>query len=380
MPPLLVRHSWMMSKLLACYSPLMPLLLMSRSPLTALTLKCPYSRVALLPSSASTTEEPLPANASTAGESLYSSSPAPGVSLPSSTSATAASLPSSTPAPGVSLPSSTSATAASLPSSTPASGVSLPSSTPAPGVSLPSSTHAPGVSLSSSTPTTATFLPSSAPTMLAPVPNVVVWSPDDFDTPPPRSSAILVLSDTTECRLDLSVHPEKTHASTTVGRVLVGKTDRWEANRHPGKDCSSAIPISPSVAWSKLAAAISPVNYDNLKKSPHEFRSLQNDPALFFLGAPSHYLADFQARQLAHIRERASHGHSYLGVRHTPVGVHSIRREERAILPDGTIYECQSTWIEDPRPRTKLSTRTQARGSRIDCDMARASSDGSNWI
>ena len=76
--------------------------------------------------------------------------------------------------------------------------------------------------------------------------------------------------------------------------------------------------------------------------------------------------------------KRSRHGHSYLGVGHTPVGVHSIRHKERAILPDGTIYECQSTWIEDPRPRTKLSTRTQARGSRIDRDMARASSDSSN--
>ena len=79
-------------------------------------------------------------------------------------------------------------------------------------------------------------------------------------------------------------------------------------------------------------------------------------------------------------RERSRHGHSYLGVRHTPVGVHSIRHEERAILPDWTIHECQWTWIEDPRPRTKLSTRTQARGSRIDRDMARASSDGPNRI
>ena len=344
---------------------------------------------ASLPSSTPAPGVSLPLSTSATAASLPSSTPAPGVSLPSSTSATAASLPSSTPAPGVSLPSSKSVTAASLPSSTPAPGESLPSSTPAPGESFPSSapalgvflplsTPAPGESLTSSAPSSGVFLPSSAPTMLAPVPNVVVWSPDDFDTPPPRSSAILVLPDTTECPLDLSVHPEKTHASTTVGRVLVGKTDRWEANRHPGKDCSSAIPISPSVAWPKLAAAISPVNYDNLKKSPHEFRSLQNDPALFFLGAPSHYLADFQARQLAHIRERARHGHSYLGVRHTPLGVHSIRREERAILPDGTIYECQSTWIEDPRPRTKLSTRTQARGSRIDRDMARASSDSSN--
>ena len=76
--------------------------------------------------------------------------------------------------------------------------------------------------------------------------------------------------------------------------------------------------------------------------------------------------------------ERARHRHSYLGILHTPVGVHSIRCEERAILPDGTIYECQSTWNEDPRPRKKLSTRTQARRSRIDRDMARASSDVPN--
>ena len=337
---------------------------------------------AFLPSSASTTEEPLPSSAFTAGESLSSSSPiTSGESLHLTSPTTpGVFLPASTPVPGVSLPSSTPAPGESLPSSTPAPGVFLPLSTPAPGESLTSSAPASGVSLPSSTPTSAASLPSSAPTMLAPVPNVVVWSPDNFDAPPPRSSAILVLPDTTECPLDLSVHPEKTRASTTVGRVLVGKTARWEANRHPGEDCYSAIPSSPSIAWPKLAAAISPVNYDNLKKSPHEFQSLQNDPALFFLGAPSHYLADFQVRQLAHIRERARHGHSYLGVRHTPVGVHSIRHEERAILPDGTIYECQSTWIEDPRPKKKLSTRTQARGSHIDRDIACVSSDGSNQI
>ena len=79
-------------------------------------------------------------------------------------------------------------------------------------------------------------------------------------------------------------------------------------------------------------------------------------------------------------RERARHGHSYLGARHTQVGVHSIPCEERAILPDGTIYECQSTWIEDPSPKMKLSTRTQARGSHIDGDIARVSSDSSNRI
>ena len=79
-------------------------------------------------------------------------------------------------------------------------------------------------------------------------------------------------------------------------------------------------------------------------------------------------------------RERARHGHSYLGVQHTQVGVHYIPREERAILPDGTISECESTWIEDLRHKTKLSTRTEARGSQIDRDIARVSSDSSNRI
>ena len=103
-------------------------------------------------------------------------------------------------------------------------------------------------------------------------------------------------------------------------------------------------------------------------------------PRPIFLGSAQPLPGWFPGTATCSYFGEGQHGHSYLGIRHTPVGVHSIRREDRAILPDGTIYECQSTWIEDPRPRTKLSTRTQARGSRIDRDMARASSDGSNRI
>ena len=136
---------------------------------------------------------------------------------------------------------------------------------------------------------------------------------------------------------------------------------------------SMDVPTTPEEAWSKLAAAVCQVDHESLKMPPQDFRSLQNDPALFFLGAPSHYLPGFQARQLERIRERARRGQAYLGVRHAPAGVHSIRREERAILPDGTIYECQATRIEDPAPRTRLSTRTQAFGRHIDRDMAKLS-------
>ena len=133
------------------------------------------------------------------------------------------------------------------------------------------------------------------------------------------------------------------------------------------------IPATPEEACPKLAAAVCQVDHVSLKMPPQDFRSLQNDPALFFLGAPSYYLLGFQARQLERIRERARCAQAYLGVRHAPAGVHSIRREERAILPDGTIYECQATLIEDPAPRTRLSTRTQAFGRHIDRDMAKLS-------
>ena len=56
------------------------------------------------------------------------------------------------------------------------------------------------------------------------------------------------------------------------------------------------IPATPEEAWPKLAAAACEVDHESLKMPPQDFRSLQNDPGLFFLGAPSYYLPGFQAR------------------------------------------------------------------------------------
>ena len=204
-----------------------------------------------------------------------------------------------------------------------------------------------------------------------PVPGVIIWSPDTLGSPPPRRSSVLPLLETAEYPLDLSTRKKPSGKSSS--QVLTGSSNRWQQTRHQGEDMSMDVPTTPEEAWPKLAAAVCQVDHESLKMPPQDFRSLQNDPALFFLGAPSHYLPGFQARQLERIRERARRGQAYLGVRHAPAGVHSIWREERAILPDGTIYECQATWIEDPAPRTRLSTRTQAFGRHIDRDMAKLS-------
>ena len=72
-----------------------------------------------------------------------------------------------------------------------------------------------------------------------------------------------------------------------------------------------------------------------------------NDPALFFLGAPSTFRPKFQGRQLARIRDAARRFGRYMGVRHFPVGVLSLRREEMAILPDGIVYKLSATWTEE---------------------------------
>ena len=235
--------------------------------------------------------------------------------------------------------------------------------TPPPAISSPQSVTPPPA-CSNALPT-----PFSGEGTSIPVPGVIIWSPDTLGSPPPRRSSVLPLLETAEYPLDLSTRKKPSGKSSS--QVLTGSSNRWQKTKHQGEDMSMDVPTTPEEAWPKLAAAVCQV--ESLKMPPQDFRSLQNDPALFFLGAPSHYLPGFQARQLERIRERARRGQAYLGVRHAPAGVHSIRREERAILPDGTIYECQATWIEDPASRTRLSTRTQAFGRHIDRDMAKLS-------
>ena len=202
----------------------------------------------------------------------------------------------------------------------------------------------------------------------SPANTYVVWSPDVIASIPPRQSSIVCCVTDPELPLDLSQQPRESP------RVLMGSAARWQADSKMRKDHSGNIPIKPSQAWPKIMSSVLDIQQDSLPLM-QDYRPLQNDPAFFFLGAPSH-VPGFQARQLAHIQERAWNSQSYLGVRHVPRGVQAIKRDEKAILPDGTIYFCSATWDEGASPpSTSFSQCHQARGWKIDRVMRNAARD-----
>lgn len=113
----------------------------------------------------------------------------------------------------------------------------------------------------------------------------------------------------------------------------------------------------PSKMWPQIVSAIHGVRFeaeDSQGKLQHH-----NDPALFFLGAPSSFAPTQQAQQLAAIRREAILTGEYLGVRHIPLNVMCIRKMETARLPDGTVYSMSSTWTMEPEPRTTHECASQ---------------------
>ena len=151
---------------------------------------------------------------------------------------------------------------------------------------------------------------------------------------------------------------------------LLGSADRWSEDQKEREARAAWIPERPTEAWPLLMAKVGQVNHTALPDH-RNFRPLYLDPAFFFLGAPSHLAEDFQARQLSRIRQEAQAAPGYWGVRHLPAGVQAVRREEKAILPDGTIYMSSTTWVEKPEERQSQSQQHQARGWRIDRDVGR---------
>ena len=82
------------------------------------------------------------------------------------------------------------------------------------------------------------------------------------------------------------------------------------------------------------------------------------DPRLLFLGAPSASFQTPAARLLQSLRREALRGPVQSSTR-CPAGVGFVRKTERAILPDGTIYELTATWVPDPEFQHKISKGTQ---------------------
>lgn len=71
------------------------------------------------------------------------------------------------------------------------------------------------------------------------------------------------------------------------------------------------------------------------------------DPRLFFAGAPSSLLDDFQALKLRELRSKARQETHHFSHRkeENPAGVSSIHRHEWAVLPNGIVYNLRTTWV-----------------------------------
>ena len=66
-----------------------------------------------------------------------------------------------------------------------------------------------------------------------------------------------------------------------------------------------------------------------------------------------------QGRIMRRFRHRAQLTQGYEGLRHQDLGLFMVLRQERATLPDGTRYECEATWVENPRVMEFKTKSTQ---------------------
>lgn len=92
---------------------------------------------------------------------------------------------------------------------------------------------------------------------------------------------------------------------------------------------------------------------DKEQEGTNVYDHLHLNPRFFFLGAPSSYRKEYCAEELIKVRERSI----LTGTRAVsffPPTLDHIRKEETAILPDGTTYQLRSFWYRTsttPRQR-----------------------------
>ena len=77
-----------------------------------------------------------------------------------------------------------------------------------------------------------------------------------------------------------------------------------------------------------------------------------------FSAPPSFYQTSYDASRVLAIRMKAKSSASYHGSVH-PFGYSAVKMDERAILPDGTIYHLSAVWIPDPMMSQQHSQETQ---------------------
>lgn len=81
-----------------------------------------------------------------------------------------------------------------------------------------------------------------------------------------------------------------------------------------------------------------------------------------FLGAPSTFANSRIAELMKEIRKEAVSSETYTGSV-LPYGYNAVKKDEKVILPDGTIYILSSTWVPDPRISSLETSETQTPSS-----------------
>ena len=240
---------------------------------------------------------------------------------------------------------------------TPVSGsIPLPVKTPAPASALP---------LEPVTPCLMSPLSVICPPVAGGIPFTVKISTPATLPPVPSGPATVVAHPVPSLLMTAPSRPSSTPSPSVSSSQRPPATSRRPPHRQTVEDGGEEEDVlprgcTPSEAWRTLLRPETRVTFE----PPDEqgFRRWQGHPALFFLGAPSEFAPTMQARMLARIRQRARMAQGYRGVRHQQIGVNQVKREEMAVLPDGTIYRMSSTWVEDAEATVSHSRSTQADG------------------
>ena len=104
----------------------------------------------------------------------------------------------------------------------------------------------------------------------------------------------------------------------------------------------SSAPVTESNPWEDHQA---PFRLQRLSFLPPKWER-HEDRRLAFLGAPSQYSMEHPSCFLRRIRREARRQQPF--IRYTTREASLVVREERAFLPDGTVYSLKTAWLADP--------------------------------
>lgn len=77
-----------------------------------------------------------------------------------------------------------------------------------------------------------------------------------------------------------------------------------------------------------------------------------------FLAPPSLFQTTNDAAVVRSIRSRAVHSENYKGSV-IPYGYAGVKKEEKVVFPDGTVYYLSAFWMADPQLSTNITVETQ---------------------